>query len=599
MSPLFRKLDSSMPKRFRGFRPRVWFVVGMLTLGGAALLYRAFDLQVLQHEKLSRLAQRQFQRTIRIEGARGPILDRNGGPLALSIKMDSLFAHPLLIDRPSQTAFRLARILSLDHQSLEEKLRSDRGFVWIKRQVSRAESAAVRALGIKGIGAIKEYMRVYPARGLAGTLLGFTGIDTQGLEGLEYAYDSYLSGATGYKVIDRDALGRTVLTGNRAFPTRGGSIKLTIHPAVQYIAEQALSRAVAESEAVLGIAVVMRSYTGEILAMAHAPGFNPNDYRAYDKASYFNRAVTSGYEPGSTLKVLTAAIALEENVVDSETLFFCENGNWEHYDSVIHDTKPHGWLGLNGVIRVSSNICAAKIGLLLPAGVFREYLSRFGMGRRLGVFNAADGRRLAAEAEGYLLPKHRWTPVDHAAISFGHGILVSPLQLVTAVNALATGGTLLKPLLVLEVRDPAGRVIERNEPAVLRRVLSRKTAETVRDLMKAAVGENGTGKRAAVPGYTVAGKTGTTELYDIEARGYSKTKHIASFVGFVPADDPELTILVLVEEPKKGRYGGVVAAPVFSRIAARALPLLGVWPREGVRRVGLDPSRNAAHSAAE
>lgn len=588
MSRLLSRLDKSVPQRFRGFRPRVGFVVVLLALGGLLLAGRAVHLQVIQHDRLANLAQRQSQRTIRLDGRRGPIYDRFGDPLALSVRADSLYAHPAQVRQPALAAFRLARTLDVDAEALESRLRSDQAFVWIKRQVTPAEAAAVERLGLAGVGATPEYQRVYPARGFAGPLLGFTGIDTQGLEGLEYAYDSYLKGAEGYRVIDRDALGRTVLTGNNARPTGGGSIRLTVHPAVQYIAEEELRRGVEIAEAALGIAIVMHARTGEILAMAHAPGFNPNDYLAYAKETYFNRAVTSGYEPGSTLKVVTAAVALEEGVVEPDTLFYCEEGEWEHYDSVIHDTKPHGWLGLNGVIRVSSNICAAKIGLLLPPGVLHAYLERFGFGRRLGLFTDAQGNRLAGEAEGYLLPEERWTPVDHAAISFGHGVLVSPLQLLTAVNAIGNGGLLVQPRLVTAVRDPEGRLLEERRVPVTRRVLSRRTADTVRELMKAVVTEEGTGPNADVPGYTVAGKTGTTEVYDIEARGYSKSKHIASFIGFVPADDPEVSVLVMVERPQKGRYGGVVAAPVFSRIARRALPLLGVWPEAGPRRIDLD-----------
>ncbi|HEX9842564.1 MAG TPA: penicillin-binding protein 2, partial [bacterium] len=398
MSRLLSRLDKSVPKRFRGFRPRVAFVIALMAIAGLGLAARAVDLQVLQHERLAMLAQRQSQRTIRLDGRRGPIYDRFGEPLALSVKADSLYAHPTNVSEPAVAAFRLARLLELDPEPLERRLRSGQAFVWLKRHVTPAESAAVQALGLDGIGLTQEYMRVYPARSFAGPLLGFTGIDTQGLEGLEYAYDSYLKGAEGYKVIDRDALGRTVLTGRDDFPTGGGSLRLSIHPAVQYIAEQELRRAVALHEAALGVAVVLNTRTGEVLAMAHAPDFNPNDYGASDKETYFNYAVTSGYEPGSTMKVITAAVALEEGVVKPDTLFFCENGEWQHYDSVIHDTEPHGWLGLDGVIRVSSNICAAKIGLLLPTGVFHAYLQKFGIGQRLGLFTAADGRRLAGEA---------------------------------------------------------------------------------------------------------------------------------------------------------------------------------------------------------
>ena len=586
MSRLLHSLDKTVPQRFRGFRPRLGLVAVLFALALALLAGRAFDLQVLQHESLTKLADRQTRRTIPNRGRRGAIEDRKGRPLAMSVRADSFYAHPSSIERPSQSAYRLARILDLPGDVLEKKLRFRSGFTWVKRQATPAQSEAVRALGIQGIGSTEEYRRVYPFRFTAAPLLGFTGVDTQGLEGLEYAYDSHLRGAQGFKVIERDALGRTVLRGADQNPTGGGSIRLTIDAAIQHITEQELTRAVTRSEAALGIALVLRSETGEILAMAQAPRFNPNDYGSYPKETFFNRAVTSGYEPGSTFKVITAAVALEEGAVKPDTLFFCENGEWQHYDSVIHDTKPHGWLGLDGLMRVSSNICAAKMGLMIPAGVFHENLRRFGLGQRLGLFNAPDGRRLAGEAEGYLPPERKWTPVDHAAISFGHGILVSPLQLATAINAIATGGELLKPLLVLEVRDVKGEVLERGSRTVLRRVLSPATARTVTELMMAATTQEGTGYRASVPGHAVAGKTGTTEVYDIQARGYSKTRHIASFVGFVPALRPALTILVMVEAPRKGRYGGVVAAPVFSRIAKATLPLLGIWPEGQTRKVG-------------
>lgn len=589
MARLLLNLDRSVPARFRGFRPRVVMVIALFVLAGLGLAGRALQLQVFQHERLSKLAERQSRRLIRIDGKRGDILDRNGNRLAASIKTDSFYAHPARIEQPALTAFRLSRALNLPQGALEKKLGSKRGFVWIKRQVTPLESSTVRALKLPGVNALREYRRIYPGRGLAAPLLGFTGIDAEGLEGLEYAYNSHLKGAEGVRVVHRDALGRPVLRGDKAFPGGGGSIRTTLHPAIQNLTEAELSRAVTETGAAMGVAVVLHAPSGQILAMANVPGFNPNVYRDYDKSTYFNQAVTNGFEPGSTMKVLTAAAALEEGVVKADTLFYCENGQWRHYDSIIHDTKPHGWLGLNGVIRVSSNICAAKIGLLLPPGVFRGYLSRYGFGTRIGLFVAPDGRRLAGEAEGYLLPGKKWTPVDHAAMSFGHGVLVSPLQMTAAINIIATGGLLLKPVLVMEMLDSNGRVIQKNTRTVVRRVLSEQTTAIVRDLMKAVVGPDGTGRRGAVPGYQVAGKTGTTEVYDIKARGYSKTRHIASFVGFVPADNPVLTILVMVVEPQKGRYGGVVAAPVFSRIAARALPLLGVWPAKGPRRVPIAP----------
>ena len=593
MKAFYLELHNPLPPRFRTHRARVWLAIAAMAAAGALLTWRAVDLQVLQHEALSGLAQSQFQRTIAVKGKRGEILDRDGRRLAVSLKAESFYAHPDRVANPSRAAFRLSEVLGVPRERLEERLRSNRPFVWIARQVLPGEAKRVHALGLEGVHALREYRRVYPGRFFAAPVLGFTGIDTQGLEGLEYAYDSYLKGAEGLHVVDRDALGRTLLISRERVLNGGGSIRLTLDSAIQMFAESVLTKAIARWEALRGIAIVMDSRSGEILAMAQVPAFNPNDYRRYDKETFFNRAVTSGYEPGSTFKVITVAAALEEGVVQADSLFFCEEGEYAYYDGVIHDTSPHGWLTLGQVVQFSSNICAAKVGAALPATVFHEFITGLGFGKRPGLFTGPDGRQLAGEATGYVLAAEKWTPVDHAAISFGHGILVSPLQLITAINAVATGGWLVQPSLVQEVRDPEGRLLEQPRPGP-RRVLSEATAATLRGFMVDVVnGEEGTGRRAALPGYTVAGKTGTTEKYDLEARGYSKTKHIASFVGFVPADDPRLTILVVIEEPAKGRYGGRVAAPVFREIAARALPLLGVWPKDEVRHAGLADAGSA------
>ncbi|MBI4082813.1 MAG: penicillin-binding protein 2 [Candidatus Lambdaproteobacteria bacterium] len=591
MPSLRLRLNNPLPPRFRGFRPRVLLVVLGLAFAGVVLAGRAFDLQVLQRATLNDLARRQSQRTIQVKGKRGPILDRFGGRLAYSVKAESVYARPGQIEQPSLAAFRLARALGLPREDLQAQLGSGRAFVWIKRQVTPAEAAAVRALEIKGVQSLPEYRRVYPQRAFAAALLGFTGVDGQGLEGLEYAYDSTLRGAQGERVIDKDALGRELVRSEQGFLSAGGSVTLTLHPAIQHVAEEELARAIELSEARQGVAIVMAATSGQILALAQAPGYNPNAYLEYDKETYFNRAITNGYEPGSTFKLITVAAALEEGLAKPDTLFFCENGEFRHYDSVIHDTEPHGWLPLSKVIALSSNICAAKLGLLVPAPVFHAHIARFGFGERMGVFTSPEGRRLAGEAEGRVLPPREWTPVDHAAISFGHGVLVSPLQLTAAVNAIATGGELLKPYLVQELRDPAGAVIQRGARTVVRRAISKQTAATLKQLMQGVVAKDGTGARAAIPGYTVAGKTGTTEKYDFQARGYSKTRQIASFVGFVPAESPALTILVQVEEPRRAHFGGSVSAPAMGRIAQRALPLLGVWPREGVRRVPLPKAK--------
>ena len=581
------RLANPVPQRFRGFKIRAAMVVTGMSLGLLVLAGRAFDLQVLRQQELGKLAKGQSQRTIRLKGQRGEVLDRFGAPLAVSIQSDSFFARPGQLGDPSQAATRLSKALGLPREKIAERLASDQAFVWLKRRVTPQESAAVRALDLPGVGSTHEFLRVYPNRALAAALLGFTGVDTQGLEGLEYAYDSHLKGAEGYRVIDRDALGRTLFTSESANPTAGGSVALTLHPAIQHIAEAELALAVERHAAVRGVAVVIRSQTGEILALAQAPGFNPNDFAGADRESTFNRAVTSGYEPGSTFKIVTAAAALELGAVKPDASFYCENGKFELADSVIHDTEPHEWLDLRGILQVSSNICAAKIGLQIPKAAFREMILRFGFGERVGLFVAADGRRLAGEAEGFVLPLKKWTSVDQAAVSFGHGVLVSPLQMAMAANTLATDGILLRPYIVREARDARGRIVERNEPTRVRRVISAETARRVREFLVAVTEEGGTGVRAAVPGFQVAGKTGTTEQYELEARNYSKTRTVASFAGLIPAEAPELTILVAVEDPRRGRHGSVVAAPVFREIARRSLPLLGIWPKEGVRRVAL------------
>ena len=582
------RLSNPLPRRFREFTPRVALVSAGMILAALALALRAVDLQVLRHDELSGMANRQSQRILRIKGQRGPILDRLGGDLALSVQADSVYARPGRVERPAQAAALLARVLNVPRETLQERLSSDAPFVWIKRRISPEESGRVTALELPGVGMTREYLRVYPGRTYASALLGYTGVDTQGLEGIEYAFDSYLKGTEVYRVLDMDALGRTLLQSDEEKPTAGDSVRLTIHPAIQYAAEKEVALTVARTQASYGLAIVMRSATGEILAMAQAPGFNPNAYAAADKSALFNRAVTDGYEPGSTFKLMTAAAALEDKSVKPDTVFYCENGEFQHYDSVIHDTEPHAWLSVAGILRVSSNIGAAKMGLTIPAAVFRDTLFRFGFGRRTGIFTLPDGRRLAGEAEGYVPPAGKWTPVDHAAISFGHGVLVSPLQLVTAVNAIATGGRLLKPWIVQEIRDPEGKVLMQGRPVVVRRAVSAETAAAVRDMMLGVVQGDGTGTRAAIPGFAVAGKTGTTEKYDLQARGYSKTKDIASFVGFVPAEAPEVTILVLVEDPKTSHYGGLTAAPVFREIARQSLALLGVWPAQGVQHVAME-----------
>ncbi|MDH4121112.1 MAG: penicillin-binding protein 2 [Deltaproteobacteria bacterium] len=566
--------------------PRIRLVVTLLALAGLVMALRAFHLMVIQQGRLSGLARQQYQRAMQLEGRRGPIQDREGGALAVSLASESIFINPAQLTDTAGAAWALARILGMDPRHLTNELSRDRAFVWVKRQAGPEEVRRVKALNLAGVGFLTEYRRVYPRRELAGAVVGFTGVDHNGLAGVEYAFDSVLRGTRVERLVDRDALGRTVVAAGGGEPDSGGSVRLTLHPAIQWIAEQELNKAVAQHGALGGVAVVMDVSTGEILALANAPGFDANRFQEYSPAHLGNRAVTDGYEPGSTFKIITLAAALEEEAVTPDLKLFCENGTFPVADSVIHDTSAHGWLGLEDMLAVSSNICMAKVGMMIPKPAFHDYMEAFGFGQRAGLFVGQDGRVWSAEATGDLPPPEKWTQVDWAALSFGHGLLVSPVQMTAAVNTVAAGGEWVRPRLVAELRNRRGEEISFGQ-VTRRRVISRQTAAWVGHAMTVVV-ERGTGTQAQVYGYPVAGKTGTTEKFEFEAKGYSKTRQIASFAGFLPADHPRITILVVVEEPQEGRSGGAAAAPVFREIARRTLPLLGV-PPVGARMAGGRP----------
>ena len=337
---------------------------------------------------------------------------------------------------------------------------------------------------------------------------------------------------------------------------------------------------IARTQAKKGIAIVMETQTGAILALANVPGFDPNQYQQYPSPNYLNHAVTSGYEPGSTMKLITIAIALEENILEADQRYFCEEGSFQIADHVIKDINPHGWLTVEEIIQKSSNICSSKIGLLVSKETFYDYLKEFGFGDKVEI-------GLPAEAPGTVASPENWTIVDHASISFGYGILSSPLQLLTAINTIGNSGNKVLPYIIdhleneqgesiRQTKDTTGKVIQQFGPRDKKRVLSQRTAELIKQFMISVTEAEGTGTSAAIPGVTVAGKTGTSEVIDQKTKTYSKQENIASFIGMVPAEDPLLTILIVIESPQSSSYGGVVAAPVFREIAERSLFFLGV-----------------------
>ncbi|SNB47811.1 penicillin-binding protein [Geobacter sp. DSM 9736] len=553
-----------------------WARVRIRLVGGAFAFFfaitsaRAFYLQVVQKDQFLKLAEKQHQKVVQLTPGRGGIYDRNNSELAVSIEMDSCFAEPRNMDDAADAASRLAPILGTSVDVLQRKLTGSKGFVWLQRRLMPDQVQRIKQLGIDGIGFVKESKRFYPHSEMASHVIGFTGMDPEGLEGIERKYDSVLLGSTGYMVTERDALGRDIALKNTVVKSasKGQSITLTLDKNIQYITEKELAKAVQSSRAVGGIAVVMEPSTGKVLAMANYPGFNPN---LSDRPLQHlrNKAIVDSFEPGSTFKVFLLAAALEEHIIGAHETFNCENGSYEIGGRVIHDTHKYGTLSVSDILKYSSNIGSAKIGARLGAERLYNYLRSFGFGERSGI-------DLPGEVSGNLRNRNQWVPVDLATISFGQGVSATAVQLATAFSALANGGMLMKPYIVERISDSQGTVLQKFEPQVRRRVVSKETASRVAKMMEGVTAEGGTAISAAVEGYRVGGKTGTAQKVDPVTRGYSIDKRTASFIGFAPLSDPKLTIVVIVDEPKTSPYGGVVAAPAFSAIALRSLCYLNV-----------------------
>ena len=554
------------------------FVALLFAVFFVAVSGRAFYLQVLNNDRLVKLAEKQHQRIVALTPGRGAIYDRNNAPFAVSIEMDSCYAETRNIEDMKKTAATLAPLLGYFPPDLEAKLKGARNFVWLSRRMAPEQAKKVKELKLEGIGFVKESKRFYPNSKVAAHVIGFTGMDPGGLEGVEKRYDATILGNTGYLVTERDALGRDIALKKGSegkSGSKGNNVVLTLDKNVQYIAEKELALAVEKNGAKNGIAIVMEPDTGRVLAMANYPTFNPNSFAQYDASSLRNRAIADSFEPGSTFKIFLIASALEAGVVRPGDYFDCENGSYRMYGRTIHDTHKYGSLSVPEILKYSSNIGSAKIGSRLGSERLYAALNNFGFGEKSNI-------DLPGEASGMLRQQAKWYGIDLATISFGQGVTATPLQIAAAVSAVANGGNLMKPYLVDRITDDNGAVLQQFQPQVRRRVISAPTARSVSRMLEGVVTEGGTGTGAMVDGYRVAGKTGTAQK--AEGRGYSADKRTASFVGFVPADRPRLTILVVVDEPKTSSYGGVVAAPAFSAIAQQTLCYLNVPPDKGAKK---------------
>jgi cell division protein FtsI (penicillin-binding protein 3) len=556
-------------KKYLRFRLVTVGVAFSLCLG--VICIKAAYLQICRGSRLSRLAADQYVASVKVSGKRGSIYDRNMSEMAVSVQVTSIAAYPMRISDPVKTSAVLAKTLSLDRRALQRRFDTQKNFVWVKRQATPREVERVRASNLEGIGFVPEYSRYYPQKSLAGQVIGFTGVDGAGLEGLEHYHDECLKGKETDRTFLRDALGNQLVSDGDPVKHFGGkNLILTIDQTIQYIAEKTLQDTVVQFEADAGIAVVMEPDSGALLAVAQYPFFNPNAYRDYQSVHWRNRAVADAIEPGSTLKIFSAVAAIEFGNSSPNTIFFCENGSYRIGRKTVRDVSAHGWLSLQQILKYSSNIGAIKISEIVGAKHLHKTLATFGFGSKTGI-------DCPGESPGSLPHYRRWTRMDTSAISFGHGMASSPLQLVTAVSAIANNGVLMKPYLVAAVTDQDNRTVRSFAPRARWRVVSEDTARDIRTILKTVVAEGGTGAEAALPGYSVGGKTGTAKKIGPDGT-YSDDRYMASFVGFTPVEDPAITILVIIDEPRTAYYGGVVAAPAFRRIAQETLHYLNVHP---------------------
>lgn len=559
----------------RWIAARVAIVALLLAAGFAAVATQAVRLQVVQADKLRGHGDDQWRRFVDLPPRRGAITSRTGELLAASADAPSVGASPAALARlaPGQLV-RLARALGMDAEQLRRKAERASKFVWVKRRITPDEARAVQALELEAVALFQEPRRYYPAKTLAAQLVGFVGDDGEGLEGIEKAYDDVLQGDGARVASVRDARGRSVLAEAPAPEAllAGARVELALDGALQLVAEQALGKAVAQARAAAGMLVAMDPRTGEVLALAQAPGFNPNLPRKGGLLR--NRAVLDTFEPGSTFKIFTVAGALEAGVLMPSDTIDCEQGAYRVGGHVIHDHKGLGRATAARILAASSNVGAAKIGARLGRERLQQTLLAFGFGERTAT-------EIPGEPRGAVpFPK---ADITLATMSFGQGVAATPLQITTAVAAIANGGTVMKPILVRRVIDAAtGNVLSRNDPAPVRRAVSRETAAQLTRWLEGVVADaDGTGKKARIDGWRVAGKTGTAQKPDPLTHRYSQDKRFSSFVGFAPADAPRLAVGVFIDEPRGDVYGGDVAAPVFREVVEHALQAMGVPPSPG------------------
>lgn len=554
-------------------KERLTFLFILFIIFYFLLIYRLYNIQVIQSNKFEEIAQQEHLTSFSIEGERGNIYDRNLKKLVVNVNVQSLFAIPPKIENPREAALKISLILNLETKEVLDKLNQKRPFVWIKRKLNETEVEEIKKLNLEGLDFLKESKRFYPKKYLASNLMGFVGIDNQGLEGLELFFDQELKGLPGLVVLERDASGGKIPLSIKELNTHrdGNSIVLTIDEVIQYITEEALDKAFQKYKAKAGVAIVVEPKTGEVLAIAVRPSYDPNYFNKYALDLWRNLAITNTYEPGSTFKIVTIATALEEGVVKLDDQFYCKG--WTNYNGhIFHDIHQHGSQNLTDIVKNSCNVGVIQVGTRLEQKVFEKSIRRFGFGTLTEI-------NLPGEVNGLIRSSKDWSKISLASISIGQEISITPIQLIMAISAIANRGTLMKPLIVKEILDSNQNSVKVFKPKPVRQVVSVETALTMTKILEQVV-IDGTGMEAKLDEYQVAGKTGTGQIFDFATGKYSNSAYTSLFVGYVPAENPKISILILLDQPKGSYYGGTVAAPVFKEIASKVLPYLSIPPNQ-------------------
>ncbi len=553
-------------------------ITQLFIIMGAILFFligRLAWIQFVRGDELQIQALENRMDDIKVPAKRGTIYDRNGKELVVSISSDTIYAIPPEVKKPEETAQKIAEILGIKYETVYKKLTRKSNFEYIKRKVDPALSRKIKKLGLAGIDVVEESRRSYPNKNLASHVLGFVGIDNSGLNGIEVNLEKELAGVPGRIVTEKDSKGREIPQAVHQYipPKQGENLYLTIDETIQYFVERELDQVVETYQPKHAIAIVMDPKTGGILAMANRPDFDPNKYAEFPQTSWNNPAIWLNYEPGSTFKVITLASALEEGVTSPESRFYCPGFATVSGERIKCWRFPRAH-GAESLVEVAMNSCNPgfiQVGLDLGADRFYKYIKAFGFGQKTGI-------PLSGEAKGIVIPKKKVKNLNIATMSIGQSVSVTPIQLITAVSAVANDGMLMKPQLVKEIRNSDGKLVKGVKPEPVRQVISKSTAKQLRGILEKVVTPEGTGQKAYMEEYSAAGKTGTAQKPG--KGGYSAGKYIASFAGFAPADNPRVAVLVIIDEPQGATYyGGQIAAPIFKNITRDVLRYLNVPPR--------------------